>query len=132
MVGMRSEQPLISRVASDVLTGYYKRKRMTQEELSERSGIPLPSLQRKLKGHAPITATDLVVLSRAIGIDPVKVMGEVIEESDTAEHQASEGIASISEHRRKKPSEMTEEEMEGIPSAANTDPEIGHDEPENT
>lgn len=129
--GMRSDQPLISRVAADVLTGYYKRKRLTQEELAEKADIPLTSLQKKLKGRAPITATDLVMLSRAIGIDPTKVMAEIVEEAEAEEQRMSAGVASIAEQRFKKtPATMTDDELEGERSAANTDPEIGYDEPE--
>lgn len=130
---MRSDQPLISRIAADVLTGYYRRKRLTQEELAVRAEIPLTSLQKKLKGNAPITATDLVMLSHAIGVSPVDVMAEILKEAEAAESRTSEGIVSISDHRRKKkPSEMTEEELHAFEgeSAANTDPELGHDEPE--
>lgn len=130
---MSPSQPLISRVAADVLTGYYKRKRLTQEEVAERAGLPLTSLQKKLKGNAPITATDLVMIARAIGVDPVEVMAEVMKDAEQAEAQMSEGVASIAEQRRKKrPSEMTEEELDAFDGgqAANTDPEIGHDEPE--
>lgn len=129
---MRSDQPLISRVAADVLTGYYKRKRLTQEELAEKADIPLTSLQKKLKGRAPITATDLVMLSRAIGIDPTKVMAEIVEEAEAEERRMSAGVASIAEQRfkTKSPATMTDDELEGERSAANTDPEIGYDEPE--
>lgn len=128
---MRNDQPLISRVAADVLTGYYKRKRLTQEELAERAEIPLTSLQKKLKGRAPITATDLVMLSRAIGIDPAKVMAEIVEEADAEEALLSEGVASIAAQRRKKtPATMTDDELEGERNVANTDPEMGGDEPE--
>jgi len=127
-----SPQPLISRVAADVLTGYYKRKRLTQEELAERSDIPLTTLQKKMRGNAPISATDLVVLSRAIGVDPVTVMAEIMKETEQAERLASEGIPTIAEQRKKRPSEMTEEELDAFEGeqAANRDPEIGHDEPE--
>lgn len=132
LISMRSDQPAISRIASDVLTGYYKRKRKTQEELAAQAEIPLTSLQKKLAGRAPITATDFVMLSLAIGVDPVDVMAEVMKEYETAERLASEGVASLADHRRKKPSEMTEEELDAFEgeSAANTDPEIGFDEPD--
>lgn len=129
---MRSDQPLISRVAADVLTGYYKRKRMTQEELAVKADIPLTSLQKKLKGRAPITATDLVMLSRAIGIDAAKVMDEIVAEVEQEEARMSLAIPSLSEHRNKKtPATMTDDELEAEPSAANTDPEHLEDEPEN-
>ena len=128
---MSPTQPLISRVAADVLTGYYKRKRLTQEELATAADIPLPTLQKKLKGNAPITATDLVMLSRAIGIDPAKVITEIVEEAEAEERRVSEDVASLDAHRKKKtPADMTEDEMESERSAANTDPEIGFDEPD--
>lgn len=125
---MTSNQPLISRVASDVLTGYYKRKRLTQKELADLSGIALPTLQKKLAAEAPITATDLVVLSRAMRIDPAVVITEIEKEA-----AVSEAPASLDAHRRKKkPSEMTEEELDAFEGeqAADNDPGIGHDEPE--
>ncbi|GAA1148641.1 hypothetical protein GCM10009651_36530 [Microbacterium natoriense] len=129
---MRSDQPLISRVAADVLTGYYRRKRMTQEELAVKADIPLTSLQKKLKGRAPITATDLVMLARAIGVDPAKVMAEIVEESEAEERRLSEGVASISEHRNKKtPATMTDDELDAIQKKAATyDPELEQDEPD--
>lgn len=129
---MSPNQPLISRIAADVLTGYYKRKRLTQPELAELADIPLPTLQKKLKGIAPITATDLVMMSRAIGVDPAKVMTEIVEETELEERRVSEGVASLSEQRSKKktPATMTDDELEGERSAANNDPEIGYDEPE--
>lgn len=127
-------QPLISRIAADVLTGYYKRKRLTQEDLATRSEIPLPTLQKKLKGNAPITATDLVMLSRAIGIDPAKVVAEIVEETEVAERSLEDAVsaplASLDEQRQLSLADMPDEELEGLRNAANTDPEIGHPEPE--
>lgn len=139
---MSPNQPLISRIAADVLTGYYKRKRLTQEDLATRSEIPLPTLQKKLKGNAPITATDLVMLSRAIGVDPAKVLTEIVEESEVAERRSSMTVlppvedvvsvpvASLDEQRQLSLADMPDEELEGLRNAANTDPEIGHPEPE--
>ena len=129
---MSPSQPLISQIASDVLTGYYKRKRLTQEELAERAEMPLTSLQKKLRGNAPITATDLVVLSRAIGVDPTAVMTEILNELGDRDPVTSEAPVSITSHRRRTPADMTEEEREGLRSVANTDPELGGDERETT
>lgn len=128
---MPQDQPLVSRVSGDVLTGYYKRKRLNQEEVAERSGIPLVSLQKKLRGKAPITATDFVVIARAIGVEPAEVMAEVMKDVARIEQETSEGVVNLTEHRRRKtPAEMTEEEMEGERSAANTDPDADRDEPD--
>lgn len=129
-------QPVVSIAAADVLTGYYKRARMSQSELAEASGIPATSLQKKLKGNAPITAHDLVVLSDAIGVDPATVMSEImreVEKHEAADVPVSEVPVSLDDHRKRRtPADMDEEEWGGLSSAANTDPEIGLDEPEDT
>jgi transcriptional regulator with XRE-family HTH domain len=122
-----------SRAISDVLTGAYTKKRITQDEIAEKAGMSQVTVQKKLRGRSPISATDLVVLSRAIGVDPTSVLSEALVDLTLAEKLASEGVHSISEHRRKKkPSEMSEEELDAFEGerAANTDTEIGHDEPE--
>lgn len=134
---MAEQTTSISRAISDILTGAYNKKRLTQEVVAERAGMSVWTLQKKLKARAPISATDLVVLSLAIGVKPTEVLQEAILDADLADARAqahvSEGVVSIAEQRRKKrPSEMTEEELDAFDGeqAANRDPEIGHDEPE--
>ncbi|MDQ0726852.1 helix-turn-helix domain-containing protein [Microbacterium sp. W4I20] len=122
----------ISRAISDELTGAYTKRRLTQEELARRVEMPLVTLQKKLRARAPITATDLVLLSNAIGVDPAKVLTDAMEELANAERLASEGIPTIAGQRKKRPSEMTEEELDAFEGeqAANRDPELGHPEPD--
>lgn len=122
----------ISRAISDILTGAYMKKRLTQDVVAERAEMSIWTLQKKLKARAPISATDLVILAQAIGVDPSKVLEEAMEDVAAAEKLASVGIPTIAEQRRKRPSEMTEEELDAFEGeqAANRDPEIGHDEPE--
>lgn len=118
----------ISRAVSDRLTGAYASKRLTQEEIADRTQMSIWTLQKKLRGRAPITATDLVVIAQAIGVSPAKILTDALE--DLEEQKMSRGVANIADQRRKKPSEMTEEELDAFngEQAASTDPEIGHDE----
>lgn len=123
----------ISRAISDVLTGAYMKKRLTQDVVAERAQMSIWTLQKKLKARAPITATDLVILSKAIGVKPGDVLEEAMADLAHEERLASEGIRTIAEQTRKKrPSEMTEEELDAFDgeAAANTHPDLGHDEPE--
>lgn len=122
----------ISRAISDILTGAYMKKRLTQDVVAERAGMSIWTLQKKLKARAPISATDLVILANAIGVDPTAVLEEAMADVAAAEKLASVGIPTIAEQRKKRPSEMTEEELDAFEGeqAANRDPEIGHDEPE--
>jgi hypothetical protein len=135
--GMPEQITSISRAISDILTGAYMKKRLTQDVIAERANMSIWTLQKKLKARAPITATDLVVLSLAIGVKPADVLQEAILDAEMldaqAEAQMSEGVTNIADQRRKKrPSEMTEEELDAFEGeqAANRDPELGYDEPE--
>jgi len=121
----------ISRAISDVLTGAYARKRLTQEDLSQRTGIPLVTLQKKLRGRSPISATDLVVIAEAIGVQPPKMLEEAMQELvDQAESGMSAPVANILDQRQKKtPAEMTDDELEAIQKkAAINDTELEQDE----
>lgn len=130
---MAEQVTAISRAVSDVLTGAYMQKRLTQEDLAERANMSIWTLQKKLRGRSPITATDLVVIANAIGVNPGETLERALSHLAEQERAKSEGIASLSEHRRRKtPAEMTEEELEGERSAANTDPEHEYDEPDPT
>lgn len=122
----------ISRAVSDILTGAYSKKRLTQEVVAERAGMSVWTLQKKLKARAPISATDLVILSQAIGVDPAAVIAEAAADVAHAERLASEGVANIAEQRFKKESSatMTDDQLKGEKSAANDDPEHLEDEPE--
>ena len=119
----------ISRAVSDALTGAYASKRLTQDEIATRAGMSIWTLQKKLRGRSPISATDLVVISEAIGVDPAELLDDVLRKLNT--RAESEGVTSMPGYRRRKtPAEMTFAELERERSAANTDPEIGFDEPD--
>lgn len=127
---MSLEQSRLTLLAADILTGYYKRKRLTQEEVAERSGIPLTTVQKKLRGKSPINASELVVLSRAIGVDPVQVMAEIVKEADASDDTVSAPVVTIESRRPKTPAEMTDDELESQRSAATFDSELEQDETE--
>ena len=46
-------------------------KGMTRLELSEASGIPRPTLYRRLDGHVPFDIDELERVANALGVDPV-------------------------------------------------------------
>ena len=71
---------------------------MTQDDLSDRAGIPLTTLQKKLNGKAPISTTDLVLLATAI---PHTSPGAILDEA----------VAQLSEEQGK--NNVTEVDFEG-------------------
>lgn len=129
---MSPSQTPISRAISDVLTGYYSRKRLTQEVVAERSGMSIVTLQKKLKANAPISATDLVVISRAIGVEPAKVLEDALAEVAESERQVSDVPVSLKAHREKKSvKDMTDDEIDALKEkAAIYDTDLEQDEPE--
>lgn len=104
------------------------------------------TVDRRIAGTAPFLAKELEVVARALNTTPAAVaeqalknysadgtseggLAKLIEEEGL--HLVSEAPASLDEQRKKRtPAEMTDDELEGERSAANTDPEIGFDEPD--
>ena len=100
---------------------------------------------RRLKGESEFTVKELEIVAKAVNADPGEIVAQALrnysggdaEEGvqkllvEEAAGPLSDAPASLAEHRANKtPAEMTEEEMEGVLNAANRDPEIGRDEPE--
>lgn len=103
--------------------------------LAEWTGLSEQSINRRARGEVSYTVKELETIAARLGIPS----GELVEralarfggmEKLLAEH-VSEAPVSLEAHRtRRTPAEMTEEEMEGLSNAANTDPDIDRDEPE--
>lgn len=121
----------ISRAVSDKLTGAYASKRLTQDEIAERAQMSIWTLQKKLRGRSPISATDLVVIAQAIGVSPAKILTEALEELEE-QSRMSAPVVTLSDQRNKKtPATMTDDELEAIQKkAAINDEELEQDEPE--
>lgn len=119
-----------SQALSDALTGAYKARRLKQDVVAERADMSIWTLQKKLKGRAPITATDLVVLARAIGVTPAYL----IDEAEKLQREAmSEPPANVIQIRSKStPGDGAQEDIDEQPSAANFDPEHEQDESDPT
>lgn len=120
----------LSHAVSNKLTGAYAEKRLTQETVAERAGMSIWTVQKKLRGRSPVSVTDLVVLAQAIGVEPSHILDEAMKEVGL-ESAMSDVPVSLDAHRqRRTPATMTEDEMEDVSNAANTDPEHQADEPE--
>ena len=78
-----------NQAVADALTGAYKSRRLKQEVLAERADMSIWTLQKKLKGRAPVTATDLVMLARAIGV-PASL---ILDEADRLEEERASDTA---------------------------------------
>ena len=111
--------------------------RMSQNQLADASGIAMSNLQRRENGKIEITVSEIKRIAEALGVPAHELVDEALDDFGGMqklidEHVGmSEAPVSLDAHRRNRtPAEMTEEEMEGVPNAAGTDPELGYDEPE--
>lgn len=50
------------------------RQQTTVDALSEKSGIPISTLRRSVKGHRPFTINELFVITRLLGISVVEII----------------------------------------------------------
>lgn len=110
---------------------------LSQAEVAERAGIPLSNYQRRESGANEITASEIERIARAVGVPAAELVAEALKDYGGIDKLIDEHIGvsdvpiSLDDHRKRRtPADMTEEEWEGQRSAANTDPEIGLDEPE--
>ena len=81
-----------NQAVADALTGAYKSRRLKQEVLAARAEMSIWTLQKKLKGRAPVTATDLVMLARAIGVPASLILDEAdrLEEERASDNATQE------------------------------------------
>lgn len=119
--------------------------------IAELLGYNVKTINRRSVGDGEYTVREMNLIANALGMTSAEIADLALRNysGGTAEdgirklleeEGLSEGPASLDAHREKKaarpagkrPSEMTEEELDAFEgeSAANTDPELGHDEPD--
>lgn len=100
------------------------------------------TVERRMTGRTEITVKELEIVASALGTTPATIVSQAlrnyadgseqdgIEKLLSEEAPVSEQPISLDSRRSKSIADMSDDELEGIRSAANNDPEIGHDEPE--
>lgn len=107
-------------------------------------GVSVKTVNRRALGDGSYTVKELQIIADALNTTSAELVERALRdysngtvEEGVAKLIATEGPAvmseppvSLDERRSKSIADMTDEELEGLQNAANTDPEIGHDEPE--
>lgn len=103
------------------------------------------TVERRVTGRTEFTVKELEIVAAALGSSPATIVSHALRNYASSTEQdgiakllreegpVSETPISLTERRsRKKPSDMTEEELDAFEGevAANTDPELGRDEPD--
>ena len=108
-------------------------------------GVSPKTIDRRVLGNGSYTVKEVALVADALKMTYDEIVNLALRKyadgsvedgvrkliSEEGLHLVSDAPASLDAHRKKKtPAEMTEDEMESERSAANTDPEIGFDEPD--
>jgi transcriptional regulator with XRE-family HTH domain len=108
MVTPRRQASAISRAVGDVILGRYKRLRLSQADLSERTGISVTTMRRLIAGEAEFDVDQLFVIASTLGVSAADILRE-------AEDEVLAGVVKRG--------------LVGLPRAATQDPELDSSEP---
>lgn len=130
------------------------RRKGGRQFIADLIGVSVKTVNRRALGDGSYTVKELQIIADALNMKPIELVeralrdygGGTVEEgvskliASEGHHVVSDPPASFEEHKRnrhsapagKRPSEMTEEELDAFEGeqAANRDPELGYDEPE--
>ena len=80
MVTPRRRASAISRAVGDVILGRYKRQRLSQADLSERTGISVTTMRRLIAGEAEFDVDQLLVIATTLGVSAADILREAEDE----------------------------------------------------
>lgn len=109
-----------------VLKGAVREAGKSQADIAAAIDQSITTIQRIFAGKRNVTITQFIQIADYIGIAPDDLLDRVTKRLA----QMSEPPVSLDARRPKSIADMTDEELEGLRSVANTDPEIGYDEPD--
>ena len=59
---------------ADVFRAAYREENMTQQNLSDRTGIPMSTMQRLMSGKSTFDVNQVALISEAVKLSPVEIM----------------------------------------------------------
>jgi transcriptional regulator with XRE-family HTH domain len=69
------------KVVGACLAGARRRANVTQDELATRLGKPQSFVSEYERGQRRVDVVELLIISRALGVDPVELFGEIARSS---------------------------------------------------
>lgn len=124
---MADETSPVNIATGSVLKGAVREAGKSQSEVAEAIGQSLTTIQRIFAGKRNITITQFLQIADFIGIEADDLLDRVTKRLG----QMSERPDNVTALPKKKPAEMTDEELEAIQKkAAIDDEELDQDEPE--
>lgn len=65
----------------DIILGAYKRRRLSQADLVERTGISVTTMRRLIAGEAEFDVDQLVTIANALGVPAAGILSEAEEQA---------------------------------------------------
>lgn len=125
---MNYSREQINSAFGKVLKGVVKENDQTQQSVADHLGQNVATVNRIFGGKRDITATQFLAIAELCREDPRVVIDRVLAKL----RQMSEVPDNVVDLASKRPSMMTDEEIEGLQGAAVNDPENDEDEPDAT
>lgn len=124
---MADETSPVNIATGSVLKGAAREAGKSQADIAEAIDQSLTTIQRIFAGKRNITITQFIQIADFIGFDADDLLDRVMKRLA----QMSERPDNVTALPKKKPAEMTDDELEAIQKkAAINDEELDHDEPE--
>lgn len=85
----------INQAIAGELRAEQNKRKLSQAELSNRSGIPIATMQRLMTGKYDIRAEALVSVALAIGADPADIMRDAVKYAEQLLSEAQDNVTAL-------------------------------------
>jgi transcriptional regulator with XRE-family HTH domain len=122
---------------ADVFRAAYREENMTQQNLSDKTGIPMSTMQRLMSGKSTFDVNQVARISEAVKVSPAEIMDRAEKRAHRklveAMSEAGATVTPISKGFTQAQADAlsTDEIESSLIQAAYRDPEANTDEPEN-
>lgn len=132
---MPQPSDFINQALAGVLRGAYAKAGLNREQIAERSGISLSTVQRYMNGKVDMPSKSFQRIAEAIGRPADELYAEALRDAERLADDARVSVAEGNNVTRLHPRQMSAEELDRLTidhAATEVDPESETDEPTDT
>ncbi|MCM3521736.1 helix-turn-helix transcriptional regulator [Curtobacterium sp. P97] len=122
---MTDPNEFINRATADVIKGFISREDTTKAAVAKGAGFSVATMTRLVSGNAEIPISRLYDIARALGISAQEILDAADKRAAKLSEVAGQNVTTL---HPKRVEDMTVDEIEKLPHAATTDPEMDTDE----
>lgn len=128
---MPQPSDFINQALADVLSGAYRKARLSRDDIAERTGISVSTINRYMNGKVDIPSKSFQRVAEAIGRPADELYGEALRDAERLAEDARVSEAQGNNVTRLHPRQMSPEELDRLTidhAATEIDPESETDE----